>query len=538
MRSRYFTLKQFDVSDDCVENVLERVDDDYSVVGLMRVSVQFARMGAAVLTSRHQLEAEQLVAYVAALRGKNVLVSGGGGCGKSHVARLVVQAARSRMRHESVAVCAPTGLAAGNVGGVTIDSLIGSRRAKCVDYPTTMPWQTDSDKPPESDEEENDSHSNLTLSKTEIFAPIVSSRVGKVIDGLNLLVVDELSMVSSAKLDLMFAVLDYYRNKRKLQVVFMADFCQLPPVIPPNSVEHRHVRATDCGVFAFEASVWKKLDVLEVELKVNKRCANPEWNALLSRIRMGQSPRDFPDLRANLRRMTAQPITRQEAAQEKHLAIFGRNNDVHAYNNLAYLNMAGSRAEVIVDADDSPTSWGAVPRQFPAFVGLKPQEPVMITVALHPSMGVHSTNRTIYSGTMATVVSDEHGFIKEASLDGGVLLNVDGHGEVNVRGVESVREFKRAGNKEKGYRIQLPLQLAAACSVHKSQGRTISRKLLVDLNTMWNLSGMAYVALSRTTDPSLMSVHGISSAVAHVDPRVVEFTARMCATPLPFWARA
>lgn len=560
--SPYFPPVSFEISDDCLADVLACIEEDYYLVGLMRVGVQFARVAALVLSARHDLEPEQLVAYAAALRGKNMLTSGGGGCGKSYVARLVVEAAIAKMGPDSVAVCAPTGLAAANVGGVTLDSLMGSRRVRTSEYPKGVlrPPKDASTSAAQGatqaataaaasgalvevqDEDDDAAAASGFLDKDEAFVPLWNSRAQCTFKLLRLIVIDELSMVSSAKLDLLMAVIACYRDEKapKIQFVFMADFHQLPPVITANSVEDRHVQKTDCGVFAFESAAWKALRVLTVELKVNRRCPNPEWNAVLNRIRMGESPCQHPSLRAELRRLTAKPVDRAEAAAAGYLAIFGRNADVRAFNSLSYERLEGP--EVVVHADYSRTTWGAAPRRLPDQIYFKADMPVMLTSTVFTNFqidsehgSVYDTRTKVYNGTTAHVIEQGDSDLPDVSLNGAALL-INGR-RVTIPATQVSREFKRLGKTEKGYQYQLPLQLAAAFSVHKSQGRSIDQKLLVDITTFWRLSGMLYVSLSRTTDPSLMAVHDISSnAVAHVDPKVMQFTKRASAAPLPAWA--
>ena len=133
---------QLALDDDALSALLAAgVDDDYELVGLMRVDMQWARAVGRVLAQRHGLELRQLQAYVAALQGRSVFVTGGGGVGKSYVTRLVVAAARLRFRArnaDAVAVVAPTALAAANVGGQTLDRFVGSRKLRLPAYPVDV----------------------------------------------------------------------------------------------------------------------------------------------------------------------------------------------------------------------------------------------------------------------------------------------------------------------------------------------------------------------------------------------------------------
>ena len=85
------------IDDDTLSMVLEHIENDVALVDSMRTCAQISRCAARVLRERHGLESDQLWAYVAAILGKNVFITGGGGCGKSFVSRLIVDAARDRM---------------------------------------------------------------------------------------------------------------------------------------------------------------------------------------------------------------------------------------------------------------------------------------------------------------------------------------------------------------------------------------------------------------------------------------------------------
>lgn len=505
------------IDDDTLSDVLEHIGlSDVALVDSMRTCAQFARCAARVLRKRRGLESDQLAAYVTALLGKNVFITGGGGCGKSFVSRLIVDAARERMGDAAVVVCAPTSLAAAAVGGITLDRLLGSRKVRAK-WPTgVMSFeQFRLQSGATSDEEEEEAY----LNRGEVFAPVHSCFAEARVSAMRTILIDEVSMVSAAKFELLFSVLDHYGvERRSVQFVCVGDFAQLKPVCPKWSVEARAPRG---GCFAFRSPEWAELRLVPASLLVNRRCAHPEWNECLALLRKGEMDKS---LRERIRALTDAPKTIAEAASAGSVGIFGRTEAVDQFNRCAFETLPGEARSV--EAEDAPTEWGSVPKRLPAVLSLKAGCSVLVT---------HYLRGGPHKGASGVVAADSN---VVDGLQGGVLVAFDDYciGQQRVGAVVDRKTYKRGNEEQEGERRQLPLQLAAAFTVHKAQGRSITRPLHVDASTFWKESGMLYVALSRTTNPSTLAISGLDNAVAHTAAEVRSFHRSLEARPLPRWA--
>ena len=513
------------IDDDTLSVVLEHIED-VALVDSMRTCAQFACCAARVLRERHHLESHQLVAYVAALLGKNVFITGGGGCGKSFVSRLIVAAARERMGEAAVVVCAPTGLAAAAVGGITLDRVMGTRKVRARWQTGVMSFedfQLLTNAPDEEEEEEEEGGTPTGIG--EVFAPVHSHFAGQRLSAVRTILIDEVSMVSAAKLELLFAVLVHYGvNWKKVQFVCVGDFAQLKPICPKKSPEATALRG---GFFAFRSPIWAKLRLVPAPLSVNRRCTHPKWNECLARLRKGEWD---DSLLQGIRDLTVTPVPIAEAAIAKAatagwVGIFSRNEDVNNFNCLALQKRPGVLRKVL--AQDTPTSWGAVPQRLPATLRLKVGCSVLVT---------RNLPNQLYNGAMGKVTADIDAV--NGLRDGvWVAFDSDAVSPQRIGAFVDQKTYKRNNMVEEGERRQIPLQFAAAFTVHKAQGRSISDPLLVDASTFWMESGMFYVALSRTTNPSILAIVGLNDAKAYIDPKVQSFHLSLEARPLPRWAR-
>jgi hypothetical protein len=514
-----FVNATLSIDDDTLSAVLEHIEN-VDLVNSMRTCVQFACCTARVLQKRHNLESDQLVAYVAALLGKNVFITGGGGCGKSFVSQLIVAAACERMGKAAVVVCAPTGLAAAAVGGITLDRVMGTRKVRAT-WPTGVmsfeEFRRQSNTPDEEEEEEED---NAFLANSEVFAPVDSHFAKVRLLAVRTILIDEVSMVSAAKLELLFAVLAHYGVEwTRVQFIFVGDFAQLKPVCPKASPEAKALRG---GCFAFSSPIWQALQLVPAPLSVNRRCSHPEWNECLARLRKGEWDRS---LRKSVRDLTATPVPIAAAAAAGWVGIFGRNPAVCEFNRFALETRPGELRTVF--AEDTPTSWGAVPKRLPAALRLKAGCSVLVT---------RNLPNQLYNGALGVVTADID--VVNGLQDGvWVAFDPDAVSPQRIGAFVDQKTYKRDDMVEEGQRCQIPLQFAAAFTVHKAQGRSISQPLHVDASSFWKESGMFYVALSRTTDPSILAIEGLDKAQAYIAPEVQSFHRLLEARPLPKWAR-
>ena len=167
-------------------------------------------------------------------RGKNVFLSGGAGTGKSMVIQLAIDELQSLGK--SVLVCAPTGIAALNIGGITIHRAFGFPAGICI---------TDGG-------EKN----NRPMS--------IMTRTTDLVRGADTIIIDEISMVRMDLFDAVIASLTKIERKsnKKIQLVVVGDFYQLPPVLKNRIGEklrlQEYYKKPIRSGYAFEGLYWDK----------------------------------------------------------------------------------------------------------------------------------------------------------------------------------------------------------------------------------------------------------------------------------------
>jgi ATP-dependent DNA helicase PIF1 len=511
---------------------------DYDLVLAMGIDKTFCIAGSQVLRGRHDFEDRQLEAFVGILRGRNVFVTGGGGTGKSYVTRVAIKALRTALGDKAVAVIAPTGIAAWNVGGVTMDSYLGCRPlSKLKEYPQGV---ISKKKAAELGllciTEEEDEEQQAT---GPCFGPVANEQKALGIHNTKVLFLDESSMVFEGKFKLMKAVLDYYRNGKEVQVVSVGDFAQLPPVVTRNSLEEKSVSAGVNKTYCFQGHTWRDFNFLTVELDISRRCAHVEWNTVLSQIRMGAPITGaFLD---RVRDLTAGNITLEEVIERRMIGIYGRNNMCHEHDNRAYASIQGPEYRAV--AQDSPSSDDRVPKTLPVVVKLKAGARVMIT------RNMMIEGEFFANGTLATVEAVPTGRVDVYTpitvvnhalvCSGGIGLRLDDDDtELFLPAIIDRRVYEINDIKEMGSRANYPLKIASAFTIHRSQGRTFRVPHVVDGGTLWKMSGMAYTALSRTSDPAVLHINNLEKMTNYIDPEVLVFYRGLRNRHLSFFCRS
>ena len=353
----------------------------------------------------------------------------------------------------NIVVVAPTGVAALQVKGVTIHSFFR--------LPPRLIF-------PEED-----------------IKPLRDKRLYK---DIRLLIIDEISMVRADVVDAMDLFLrENGPHKGKpfggIQVLFVGDLFQLPPVVSSGDMEVLSQRGYE-GPYFFYAMALHRIDVTMIELSKIFRQKDERFAELLNRIRINQDIDEALDILnhecfTNAKEIDDQTIT---------LTITNARAD--------QINGAGLRAletEVKTYASKSTGKFNVDERSLPsaAKLGLKVGARVMFT-ATDPTFPKRWVNGTI--GVVRELLPDK---VKVLVQKGPYSNTV----EVTTHQWESYRyEHDMMSGKISpqiiGTYEQIPLMLAWAVTIHKSQGKTLD-KVKVDLSSGTFASGQVYVALSR-----------------------------------------
>jgi ATP-dependent DNA helicase PIF1 len=396
---------------------------------------------------------------------EHVFITGRAGTGKSTLLNYLTE-----NTSKQVAVCAPTGVAALNVQGTTIHSLfflpiglIGNQK--------------------------------LTHSPQK----------RKVLQAIDTLVIDEVSMVNADVLDGIDRTLREVRHKRHeafggVQVIMFGDPYQLAPV-PPRSPEEKAYFADHYqSIWFFDAMVWQDAPLRIVEMTEIHRQHDDEFKAMLNAVRHGNVT---PEIGRALNAAGERPTPGGDI-----ITLATTNDRVNRINSAALERLGGElkRAEANVDGE-FPSGW------FPA------DESLSLKVGAQVMFLRNDSDQRWVNGTVGqvtrigkTVHVDVDGEEHEVLPAVWERYRYDYDAETKTLTREVIAEF-----------TQFPLRLAWAVTIHKSQGQTYNRAV-IDLGSGAFAPGQTYVALSRITSlDGLYLTRGLRPSDIKVDPDVERF---------------
>jgi len=377
------------------------------------------------------LSPEQLSAYDAVASGLSVCITGPGGTGKSHL----LNGLRDYL---NVRVTASTGIAALNVGGSTIHSFAG------LGY---------GDKPAEE-----------ILKSLEYKQAKFNDGTLERLQTIKRLAIDEVSMMSAELLDTLSDLLKLARMDFSpfggVQMIFLGDFLQLPPVVKKGVVR-----------FAFEATDWKNVKLYQ--LTKTFRQSDQAFADILNEIRLGKLSQ------AGVELLNSRFNAHDPEPDKLPLVLHTHNEGCERINNEQLAALGGdSRGYYATDTGVNPAFIEQLDKNClaPKALQLKPHCRVMLLRNLDVLGG-------LANGSLGTVLSLERDRI---------IVDFD---DVGQQQLERATWEITDGEKTLAKRVQFPLRLAYAVTVHKSQGMTLS-KLKAHLDNCF-APGQAYVALSR-----------------------------------------
>jgi ATP-dependent DNA helicase PIF1 len=392
---------------------------------------------------------------------KNIFCTGHGGTGKSWILRKLSAIVRSSGKR--LALTAPTGAAAFGIGGVTLNKFAGI-----------------------GIETENIGKM-ISMASTERNAVVWRST--------DVLVIDEISMVSGIFFENLNLVAQSVRNSSLpfggIRLFVLGDFLQLPPISKANFRPFR----------AFECEAWKKCNMMSFVLTETMRQTDPEFISNLLKIRLGVCDEQTNAYFESLSR------TIEYTDGIEPVRLFALRKHVDIYNS-ARLNRIDFTLRSFRSIDTGAVS-ALVHCPAPQELHLKKGCQVMLIRNLSDSLvngtiGVLTGFRTVNGERVPTVdVVHSDGSVKK------ILVN------------RAQWESKDIAGNVLATRLQFPLILAWAITIHKSQGKTIPR-LSVDMAGVFEY-GQAYVALSRCPSPQDLHVSNFSPDLVKVDAPCVTF---------------
>ncbi len=400
--------------------------------------------------------------------GASVFLTGEPGSGKSYVA--AQYAAYLRGEGVAVSMTASTGIAAAQLGGTTLHAWSGIG-------------------------------TKSTLARADLESIAKNRRVSERIKKARVLIIDEVSMLSGQTLS---AVAQSCQHVRKpaapfggLQVVFVGDFLQLPPIVRPVSgADMESQDSEDHSPFAYASRAWRDLGPVICYLTEQHRQMDSAFTGVLSAIRANRCGKADFDLLAG-RRLD------HDTLPHGVTRLFTHNMDVDRINQAELLKLRGEIKSFVMTASGDRLLAESLKRGClsPEHLELKRGAVVMFTK--------NDPEGRFVNGTLG-VVSDfarEDGYPVVATRSGSTIVAKPADWKINDE------ENVTAGIS------QIPLRLAWAITVHKSQGMSLDTAV-IDLSHAFEY-GQGYVALSRVRGLAGLHLLGWNQKALRVHPEAL-----------------
>lgn len=400
---------------------------------------------------------------------QSVFLTGKAGTGKTTLLREIIATT-----HKNTVVVAPTGIAALNAGGVTIHSMFQ------LPFGGFIP---DNSAPQFSDTTKFETKATLRRHFK------MSGQKRAVIRNMELLIIDEVSMLRADLLDAMDYMMQTVRRKSSpfggVQVLFIGDLLQLPPII--RDEEWRTLRSYYKGKFFFHAHVIQQYPPLYIELDKIYRQTDDRFISVLNNLRNNEiTPADIQSLNEFVK------PNFDLKANKGYITLTTHNAKADVINAQSLDDLEGKATVFMPDiTDDFPEKIYPVDPRLQLKVGA---QIMFVKNDLSPE-------KNYFNGKMGIVKSLTSKEIWVHFPDEDKTIEVDRYEWQNIR--YTVNELTKEIEEEiLGTFVHYPIKLAWAITVHKSQGLTFDKAAL-DVSQVF-LPGQAYVALSR-----LRSLNGL-----------------------------
>lgn len=386
--------------------------------------------------------------------GRNIFLTGEPGAGKTHtIGRFVEWMDKEGIEY---AITASTGIAASHLDGSTIHSWSGLGISR-------------------------------GLQKPQLDAIAHKRPIAERIRPVRTLVIDEISMLDAVALDDINAILQAVHKKKLpfggIQIVFVGDFFQLPPVSrydqPP-------------AMFAFQSESWKAADPVVCYLTEQHRQSDTEFLEILTAMRAGATTQAQKD-----RLLTCQLDSLPDTQ------LFTHNADVDLLNSVELEKLKSKEQIFTMQSGGEDYLIETLKKSC-----LSPEK-LILKVGAVVMFTRNNFEEGYVNGTIGKVTKFENGDPVIQLLDG-----------KTVRPKPEKWKIRKNRGEDKAWIKQIPLRLAWAITVHKSQGMSLD-SALVDLSRAFEY-GQGYVAISRVRTLQGLHLKGINEKAFKMHPVVVE----------------
>ena len=414
------------------------------------------------------------------LKRNNIFLTGGAGVGKSYTVTEIIRFYRGNGEEQVVAL-GSTGVSAVNIGGFTIHSFFVFGIS--------------------SNFEELKTHDKRSRSRL--------SELKKILKATDLIIIDEISMVSSTMMEMIEYRLNALGYLGKL--LFVGDFFQLPPI---RKFGDKSKNLFDERLYAFESDAWRSFSPIVIELTEMKRTTDKEFTHILHKVRVGECDNEVINYMLKL--------SNNYLNEPSPTFLFGRNVEVNSTNRqklnlldtdeyLLYALIEEHQGNVHEKRLDSWKKMLPIEERLSLKVGV----PVLFTINQWGKYvnGERGIIREIHEEYI--IVEKDESYVRVERYDFDLLeMKSDNNGTVTSLKLATLSQF--------------PLKLAYAVTIHKSQGMSIDN-LVCNVDNIFAPSQF-YVAISRAINPNNLRLEFTKGDIVQyiqrmvkVDKRVVEY---------------
>ncbi len=432
--------------------------------------------------------------------GNNIFITGGGGVGKSYILNKLKNHYGNKLQLTST-----TGVSAYNIGGQTIHSFAG-----------------------------------IYKNRIYLSFPDTKKKLIKNLKECKILAIDEISMLHKETLDSLNSAFKEITGRKDkpfggIQMVVIGDFFQLPPI---QRQTNKCVKSKPEDLqYCFKSAAWNAAGFITLDLQEVKRQSDKKFISALNKVRTGNITQEVIDLFEERERKF------NIEADSKILRIFSKKIKMNSHNNVMLTkdeNCSGNiktyiAADYYCETIDNKKEEYVIPKlkyneienkdykiakaimerecRYPQKINLRNGCRVMLLKNLNQEKG-------LVNGSCGVVKSHSENeiVVKFDKIDEEITIKKDNFyfqyryiedkktGKVTIKGVK---------------RVQFPLQLAYAITIHKSQGMTFD-KLVIDLDNIFS-EGMSYVALSRNRTLENLYIKHFKSKEIKTSQEVIDF---------------
>ncbi len=407
--------------------------------------------------------------------GANVFLTGEPGAGKTHTINNFVNYLRDR--EIEPAITASTGIAATHIGGMTIHSWSG------IGIKTK-------------------------LDRYDLDKIATSEYISKRVRRTRVLIIDEVSMLSASMLDMLDMVCREINQRPEpfggIQIVLVGDFFQLPPIVKQPEPAKQNTLLGDVGRlqgnFAYESGAWERAQLVICYLSEQHRQDDADFLSVLSAIRADNVSEE------HLNFITSRSIDHDDFTEEvlTSTKLFSHNVDVDRVNNIELSKIEGEAHSFVMKSNGHDKLVEILKK------GCLSPENLQLKIGAIVMCTKNNQKEGYVNGTLGKVVEFDE-------FSGNPIIETRRGKNIEITPMDwNVEE----NGKIRAQITQIPLRLAWAMTVHKSQGMSLDAAVM-DLSQVFEF-GQGYVALSRVRRLSGLYLLGINEHALKVHPEVLE----------------